>query len=64
MAAIYDYENGNEICNGLQGSDACDEAIDAARGIACDRGEDVYLCDDDGEWVVHPDGSREAGDWK
>ena len=33
MAAIYDYENGNEICAGLQGSAMCDEAIDAAQYI-------------------------------
>lgn len=55
MAAIYD-TNGEEICDGLQGSEVCDEAIKAAREIAAARNEPVVLYDDDGEWVVHPDG--------
>lgn len=54
MAAIYDYETGDEITVGLQGCDVCDEAIQAAQRIADDRGEDVHLVDDDGEWIVHP----------
>lgn len=54
MAAIYTMD-GNEICNGLQGCDACDEAILTAKQIAKRRGEDVHLVDDDGEWIVHPD---------
>ncbi len=63
MAAIYDYETGDEITVGLQGSDECDEAIRAARRIADERGEPVELHDDDGRWLVHPageDGSHET----
>lgn len=62
MAEIYDYETGNEIAAGLQGCNVCDEAIQAAQRIADERGEDVHLVDDDGEWIVHPmiDGKRKA----
>lgn len=59
MAAIYDMTTGDVITDGLQGSDRCDEAIQAARRIAADRGEDVELIDDGDSWVVHPDGSTE-----
>jgi len=58
MAEIYDM-SGNEITVGLQGCSVCDEAIIAARNIAGDRNEDVHLVDD-GEWIVHPNGSRTA----
>ena len=56
MATIYnlDYEH---ISEGLQGSSICDEAIDAARAIAFERNEEVVLEDDDGCWIVRPDGS-------
>lgn len=57
MASIYDYHNGYTITEGLQGSSVCDEAITAARRIAADREEPVLLEDDDGEWIVHPDGT-------
>lgn len=62
MAAIYDMTTGNTIVEGLQGCNACDEAIQAAAVIADDLGRDVLLADDDGEWIVHPaiDGTREA----
>lgn len=56
MAAIYDYETGNIICDGLQGRRVCDEAIQAARSIAAERGEAVHLEDDDGDWLVTPSG--------
>ena len=59
MAEIYDYETGDELTAGLQGSSVCDEAIQAARWLAADRGEPVELHDDDGEWLVHPDGDCE-----
>lgn len=59
MATIYHYETGNEITAGLQGCTVCDEAIQAARRIAEDRDEPVELHDDDGEWLVHPDGECE-----
>lgn len=53
MAAIYDLD-GNTITEGLQGCDTCDEALQAARRLADDRGEAVELYDDDGRWLVHP----------
>lgn len=56
MAAIYTLD-GNEICAGLQGSNVCDAAIIAARNHAANLGADVHLVDDDGEWIVHADGS-------
>lgn len=58
MASIYSVD-GNEISLGLQGSDVCDEAWQAAVAIAEERGEPVWLDDDDGEWIIYPDGSRE-----
>jgi len=66
MAAIYT-KNGDELTDGLQGSDVCNEAIRAAKRMARDRGEEVMLEDDDGRWTVHPDGSAEEGwdgDWQ
>lgn len=59
MAAIYNMLDGTAITQGLQGCSVCDEAIQAARRIAADRGEDVHLVDDDGEWIVHPDGTAD-----
>ena len=56
MADIYDFEEGDVITQGLQGSSVCDDAIRFARNIAADRGEPVVLDDDDGAWLVHPDG--------
>lgn len=61
MAAIYDL-HGNTITGGLQGSEVCDEAIQAAKGLAAERGEAVHLNDDDGDWLVHPDGSVTEAD--
>ncbi len=58
MSSIYDYEDGTAITEGLQGSRVCDEAINMARRIASERGEPVHLSDDDGEWIISPDGSR------
>lgn len=57
MAAIYTYETGDAITEGLQGCEICDEAIQIAQRIAADRGEPVVLEDDDGEWLVPSDGS-------
>lgn len=64
MAEIYDTVTGNEITVGLQGCNICDEAIRAAQRIADERGHDVLLVDDDGEWYVHPqiNGRRERAD--
>lgn len=58
-AAIYDAETGDTITEGLQGCHVCDEAIQTARRIAAERDEPVHLTDDDGEWLVKPDGSRD-----
>lgn len=60
MAAIYDMDDGSTITEGLQGSNVCDEAMQAARRIAARREETVLLVDDDGHWLVRPDGSFEA----
>lgn len=65
MAEIYTGD-GEEITVGLQGSAVCDEAIRAAKRIATDRGEAVYLEDEDDQLTVHPDGTVENGwdgDW-
>ncbi len=59
MAEIYNYQTGDVICEGLQSHTVCDEAMQAARGIAADRGEPVVLDDDGQEWIVQPDGTRE-----
>lgn len=59
MTAIYDYETGAELTCGLQGSSVCDEAIHAALRIAAARATPVELHDDDGHWLVEPDGSVE-----
>lgn len=53
MATIYTTD-GETLSDGLQGCDACDEAILAAERIAEERGEDVILEDDDGTWLVTP----------
>lgn len=58
MATISDMQ-GQYLSQGLQGRNACDAAIQAARRMAAERNEDVLLDDDDGEWIVHPDGSRD-----
>ena len=64
MAEIYT-QNGDEITVGLQGSDVCDEAIQAAKDIAIDRGESVRLEDDGEYWDVFPDGTvEEAEPWE
>jgi hypothetical protein len=56
MAAIYTLD-GDTLTDGLQGSDACDEARQAAARIAEQREEWVHLVDEDGEWLVPPTGS-------
>lgn len=60
MASIYDPIDGTVLVEGLQGSDVCDQAWQAARTMAAERGSDVELEDDDGNWLVHPDGMRTA----
>lgn len=57
MAAIYDYETGNELMAGLQGCKVCDEALQAAQRMAEQKGEPVLLHDDDGEWII---GAKDA----
>jgi hypothetical protein len=58
MATIFD-NNGDELTAGLQGSSVCDEALMAAREFAKERDETVLLEDDDGRWLVHPNGKCE-----
>lgn len=59
MATVYDTDEGMALAEGLQGSSVCDQARRVAREYAADRGEAVVLDDDDGTWVVHPDGTIE-----
>jgi len=61
MADIYTMD-AEEITIGLQGSAVCDEAVQAAKRIAKDRGETVRLEDDGALWDVNPDGSVEQGE--
>ncbi|MFM1991296.1 MAG: hypothetical protein RJA99_4253 [Pseudomonadota bacterium] len=56
MATIYTTD-GDYLSQGLQGSDVCDHAIQTARMWAEQRNEAVVLEDDDGVWLVQPDGS-------
>jgi len=60
MAEIYD-RTGNEITVGLQSSAVCDEAIQTAKRIAKDHGQEVYLEDDDERQTVYPNGHVEEG---
>lgn len=60
MAAIYDYNTGYAITEGLQGCRVCDDAIHLAHEIAQERERSVILDDDDGSWIVHSDGTVEA----
>ena len=65
MATIYDYEDATLLADGLQGASGCDEAPRCAGAYAVDRGDPVVLEDDDGVWLVHPDGQVERlrEDW-
>lgn len=63
MAALYT-TFGEAITVGLQGSVVCDEAIQAAKALARDRGHDVVLDDDDGSYLVSPDGSVSPWEWE
>lgn len=60
MAEIYN-RNAEEITVGLQSSSVCDEAILAAKRIAADMEEEVYLEDGDERMTVYPDGTIEDG---
>lgn len=60
MAEVFDYETGAPMTAGLQGCKVCDEALIAARNIAKDHGKPVLLVDDDGEWIVQPNGDCAA----
>lgn len=56
MATIYTYKSTDPIAEGLQGAFCCDEAIRAARTIAKESGAPVVLDDEDGVWLVQPNG--------
>ena len=55
-AALYDYETGDVITEGLQGAFTTDDAINAARDAARHLRAPVLLVDDDGEFVVYANG--------
>ncbi len=59
MAAIYDVVSGYPITQGLEGCRACDQAVQTAIRIAAARMQSVHLEDDDGDWMVHPNGTIE-----
>lgn len=59
MAAIYNSITGDLITGGLQGCRTCVGALDMARKMARERNQAVHLEDDDGDWLVHPDGHLE-----
>lgn len=63
MSATIYSKDGYELATGLQGIDVCDEALRYAREFASERNEDVILDDDDGSWLVHPDGSCDEWEW-
>ena len=65
MAEIYDYGTAEPLALGLQGALVCDEAINLARWYAANNNEPVVLEDDDGYWLVSPDGGVEEidDDW-
>ena len=58
MASIYN-NSGETITLGLNGCNVSDETLQIARRQAAEREEAVILNDDDGEWVVNPDGSTQ-----
>lgn len=62
MASILNYQTGEYITQGLGGCNTCDQAIQTARKMAKDRQEPVVLDDDDGQWIVQPDGTVEESD--
>ena len=63
MTTIYN-ANGEQLTTGLQSRKVCDEAIQAAKGLARDLAQAVYLEDGDDKTTVHPDGTTEEGwDW-
>jgi len=59
MAAIYDAVTGAPITEGLPGCKICDEAQIVARCIAARCNLFVLLSDDDGDWIVKPNGDCE-----
>lgn len=61
-AALYDYETGDVISEGLQGVFTSDQAIQSAQRAVKQFGAPVLLVDDDGEYVVYPDGRVEQHD--
>lgn len=57
MAAISTYTTSEHLSEGLQGCNTCDHALQTARRTAAQRNEPVVLDDDDGTWIVEPDGN-------
>ena len=58
MAAIYTMD-GYTITAAIEGCKVSDIAIRTAERQARERGEDVHLVDDDGEWIISPNGHAE-----
>jgi acyl CoA:acetate/3-ketoacid CoA transferase alpha subunit len=55
-ARIYD-RDANILCDGLQPSSRCDEAVIAAKKLAAHTRRTVALEDSDGWWTVTPGGN-------
>ena len=65
MVEIYN-KDGGEITVGLQSHTVCDEAIIAAKSLAAQLDEEMYLEDGDERFTVWPSGEIEdgwEGDW-
>lgn len=60
MAGIYNYLTTDTITDGLRGSTWSDDARQTAHSIAREKCQPVVLEDDDGIWLVYPDGTRET----
>lgn len=57
-AAVYNGE-GMAVTLGLQPTHTSDQAIRVARSLAADHGEELFLLDSDGAWIVSPNGEFE-----
>jgi hypothetical protein len=59
MATMYDYDTGNVLMADMEGRNVSGFANDATRFWSFISGRILVLEDDDGKWIVHPDGKVE-----
>ena len=62
MATIYD-QRSNVLEDHLSGCCHTHTAYDRAVELAAQRGEDVVLADDDGDWLIGPSGYCAPHNW-